>query len=280
MDKPATSPARRKSIIRMAFDKSAATYDSSATFQREMAKTLFERIVSQKLTGSVAMEIGCGTGELAAMVAQSGMFRATLALDISQGMTQAAMARRNGYDGSLHVAQADAEYAPVKNGSVDLCFSNLALQWIEDLPAIFSEAALSLKNGGRLIATVLGESTFHELRESVTYAFEQSGKEVDQSMFHKFPDERAIVAAAESAGLTVKIEKEIFIREFKDATTFMRSLKNIGVQSNPGLASLGLGRRAVMDNFVKEYRSRFALNGGIAVTYEVVYIDAIAGELM
>ncbi len=51
------------------------------------------------------------------------------------------------------------------DGSVDVLFSNLCLQWVEDLPAVFAGFRRVLKPGGLLLVSTFGPDTLHELRE-------------------------------------------------------------------------------------------------------------------
>ncbi|VAX21466.1 hypothetical protein MNBD_NITROSPINAE01-442 [hydrothermal vent metagenome] len=258
--------------IRRAFDQSASQYDRYADFQNDIAHKLSKRVTALGLKNAIAVEMGCGTGTLAKSLAESALFKSVTAYDISFAMLCETKKAVNGTN--LSVTQADAELLPFKNDSVDLTATNLMLQWAQDLNAVFAETARSLKPEGRILATCLGQKTFHELRSAMTSACHSFGKEAGPSMFHNFPGEEKLVSAAQSAGFSVKSEKKVYIRKHDDAWSFIRSLKRIGVQNSEGLSSMGLGRRQIMKKFADEYRARYALNDGVSVTYEVIYLDA------
>ena len=59
---------------------------------------------------------------------------------------------------------ADARALPLAAGSVDVVFSSLCLQWIEDLPAVFAGFRRVLKHGGLLLVYSFGPDTLVELR--------------------------------------------------------------------------------------------------------------------
>ena len=65
---------------------------------------------------------------------------------------------------------ADARALPLADGSVDVLFSNLCLQWVEDLPAVFAGFRRVLKPGGLLLVSTFGPDTLHELREAFAHA--------------------------------------------------------------------------------------------------------------
>ncbi len=260
--------------IRRAFDQSASQYDKYADFQNDIAQELSKRVTALGLEKkAVAVEMGCGTGTLAKSLSESALFKSVTAYDISFAMVYETKKAVNGAN-SLSVTQADAELLPFKNDSVDLVATNLMLQWAQDLDTVFAETARVLKTEGRILATCLGQKTFHELRSSMTSACHSFGKQATPAMFHGFPNEQKLVSSAKGAGFSVKSEKKIYVRKHDDAWSFIRSLKRIGVQNSEGLSGMGLGRRQIMKKFAEEYRARYALNDGVSVTYEVIYLDA------
>ncbi|VAX20626.1 hypothetical protein MNBD_NITROSPINAE02-1509 [hydrothermal vent metagenome] len=266
-----------KTRIMQAFDKSAPSYDEYAIFQNEVSDELLNEVKGLNLSGAVVMEFGCGAGTLSSRLAGLGHFKAALAFDIAKGMARMTRLRRNGSD-NLFVVQADIENAPVKKGCVDLAVSNLVFQWIEDYESAFREIALSLKPGGRLLATTLGEGTFRELRETVEAVFAADGKHVDRSIFHKFTDARLLKEAARKAGLDIHTRRRTIVKTYKDIYQFLKSLKKIGVQNSEGLSALGLGRRGILEKISNEYNKTHFTEEGIAVTYEVILIDAASPQ--
>jgi demethylmenaquinone methyltransferase/2-methoxy-6-polyprenyl-1,4-benzoquinol methylase len=94
-------------------------------------------------TGSTILDLACGTGDLAALVARSG--NRVLGSDLSAGMLSA---RRHRFP----VAQADALALPLATGSVDGVVCGYALRNFTDLAASLAEAARVLRPGGRLAA--------------------------------------------------------------------------------------------------------------------------------
>ncbi len=97
-------------------------------------------------SGSRAVDLGCGPGELTKTLHDTLGCRETLGLDSSPAMLQKAAA----YAGSgLSFAQQDiAAFSPGE--PYDVIFSNAALQWVDDHPRLFARLARALAPGGQL----------------------------------------------------------------------------------------------------------------------------------
>jgi malonyl-CoA O-methyltransferase len=267
-----------KSRVRAGFDHGSRFYGNSSAFQDEMARELLQRLWALDHRGSVAVELGCGVGKLARDVADSGRYKSIVGVDMSIGMLAQTQKRlREAGSGALLI-QADMESLPIRSGSADLVFSNLVFHWLPGLAKGFREAARTLRKGGILLANILTESTFAEIREALGAALERAGKESDPAIFHPFPPVNDAIGAAQEAGLAItsRVARD-YERVFADPLSIMRTLKRQGVQNSRGLADMGLGRREVMALFEEEYRSRFTVPGGVRLTYQVIHISAARG---
>eukprot|EP00753_Platysulcus_tardus_P020048 PLAT7715.3.p1 GENE.PLAT7715.3~~PLAT7715.3.p1 ORF type:complete len:178 (+),score=67.80 PLAT7715.3:59-535(+) len=58
----------------------------------------------------------------------------------------------------------DEEWLPLKDDSVQLVTSNLALHWVNDLPAALKEVRRVLQPDGVFLSCMLGGDTLHELK--------------------------------------------------------------------------------------------------------------------
>ncbi len=65
----------------------------------------------------------------------------------------------------FHRIAADAHRLPIKDGSAQLVFSNLMLEWSHDPDAVFQEIRRVLQPGGLLTFATLGPDTLRELRD-------------------------------------------------------------------------------------------------------------------
>jgi trans-aconitate 2-methyltransferase len=152
--------------------------------------------------GMRVLDLGCGTGEhTAALHAELGA-RATLGIDLSATMLEKARPRARP---GLGFARADAaSFAPAV--PVDLVFSNAALHWLPDHPALIRRLAGFLAPRGELAVQVPA----NHRHASHTVAAEVAGEEPFRSALAGYaratpvlsPEEyeRALAAAGLAAG--------------------------------------------------------------------------------
>lgn len=265
-----------KSRVRAGFDQGSRFYGDSAAFQDEMGRQMVERLSALDHHGPVAIELGCGVGKLARDIANAGRYKTVVGVDISIGMLKETQLRLRGTKALL--IQADMESLPIRANCADLLFSNLVFHWLPGLAEGFREAARTLKKGGMLVANILAEKTFEEIREALDAALILEGKAPDPEMFHPFPPVDSILGSVEAAGFVITENKaRYYTSVFADPRSIMRALKRQGVQNSRGLADMGLGRRGVMTRFDEEYRSRFSVAGGVRLTYQVLHLCAVRG---
>lgn len=140
--------------IESCFDKAALSYDSYSNVQK---------LVGKKLLGLInevesVIDLGCGTGFITEQIKCKKLY----ALDISEQMLSVAK-KRLGY---LDISYIKSNLADVKNLQVDLAFSNMALQWSEDLENSLENIKNILKPNGVLAFSIPLEGSFADLNIS------------------------------------------------------------------------------------------------------------------
>lgn len=96
------------------------------------------------------LDLGCGTGELTALLHRTVGARQTLGLDSSETM----LARSAAFAApALRFEQRDIA-AFADQGAWDVIVSNAALQWLPDHPALLARIARALAPGGQLAVQV------------------------------------------------------------------------------------------------------------------------------
>jgi demethylmenaquinone methyltransferase/2-methoxy-6-polyprenyl-1,4-benzoquinol methylase len=142
----------KQALVRSMFDSIAPRYDLvnflmtfglDAPWRRRTISLLHLR------PGSVVLDVGCGTGDLARSLRRSG--QGAVGIDLSLGMLAAART------GGAPLAQADAVALPFRSASVDAVVSGFAVRNFADLPAVVHELARVLRPGGRLSLLEVGE---------------------------------------------------------------------------------------------------------------------------
>lgn len=157
-----------ESDVSHAYDRWAGQYDADANRTRDLDARVL-RTVGIRVGGRDVLELGCGTGKNTAWLAEGA--RSVVALDFSAGML--ARARNRVPAAHVRFAHHDIRHPwPLADGSVDLVAGNLVLEHIEDLAAIYREAARVLRSPGELLFCELhperqrrgGQARFTEAR--------------------------------------------------------------------------------------------------------------------
>lgn len=116
-------------------------------FKKERAQPFHDLLALVKVRpGMRAVDLGCGTGELTAVLHDSTRAVETLGIDVSDEMLSKSgkFARE-----ALAFRKTDiASFEP--DGQYDLLFSNAALQWLPDHEALFRRLASMLGPGGQI----------------------------------------------------------------------------------------------------------------------------------
>ncbi|GAB6195874.1 malonyl-ACP O-methyltransferase BioC [Lysobacter xanthus] len=262
-----------------AFSRAAAHYDEAAALQREVGKRLAESLpyYEDKALGArtpeVVLDVGCGTGHGTALLQAQWPKAQVVGLDLAPGMVRTAQQRLGARRGLFDFAKkprfvrGDALALPFAGGSVDVLFSNLCVQWIEDLPAVFAEFRRVLKPDGLLLVSTFARQTLMELRE----AFADADEAPHVSPFvdiAQFGD--AMVAAGFRDPV---LDRDVFRVAEPDLPSIMRGLRTLGATNAMSDRRRALTGRARFARAAKAYESMRGADG-LPVTWEVVYAQA------
>jgi ubiquinone/menaquinone biosynthesis C-methylase UbiE len=164
-------------------------------------------------TGAVVLDIGAGRGLVALAAAERvGLKGRVIACDIDAECLAAlaSRAREEGVAARMRVFQANATALPLAPASIDVVTARSVLEFVEDRPALASEAFRVLRPGGRIscFATVNRYVTPHhhlvdlsglgELAESIEAFFEELYADPFEPTLTF--DERDLVELLEAAG--------------------------------------------------------------------------------
>lgn len=146
--------ARRdaKALSRAVFDAQAADYDRSAkgAHARRLYPAMLGEIVRfcERREVCRVLDMGCGTGALAAFVADAAPHAVLSGIDLSPAMVAAARAR---LAGRAAVEVGDAESLPFHDEAFDLVYCNDSFHHYPDARKAAFQAWRVLAPGGRLI---------------------------------------------------------------------------------------------------------------------------------
>jgi malonyl-CoA O-methyltransferase len=283
-----TAPDPREvdpAAVRRAFGRAARTYDAAAVLQREVGTRMAARLDYVKLAPEAILDAGCGTGEALGELRIRYPGARIVALDLALPMVAAAREReRKGRSvlGRLLPAAlsgarpsqficGDINALPLPGVTFDLAWSNLALQWVNDLPRAFGEFRRVLKVGGLLTFATFGPDTLREVRHAFARAdgFTHTNRFVDM---HDLGD-----MLVESGFADPVMDMEQVTMTYANPEALLRELKSLGATNATRGRAHGLtGRR----RWQKMLASLDAMrrDGRLPATFEVVYGHAWKGE--
>ena len=211
--------------VRRAFARAARSYDAAARLQHEIEARLLESLEFHAATPSMVLDVGCGPGRASAAL-QKRWPKATVAsLDLALPMLRETRRRAGTWRPFARVPQpvcADVRALPFADGSVDVVFSNLCVQWVDDLPALFAGLRRILRPGGLLLVSTFGPDTLQELREAFATAdaaphvspFATIAQFGDALMYAGFRDP--------------VLDRDLLVTHYAELPALMRELRAIG----------------------------------------------------
>lgn len=268
--------------VRRAFSRSAHGYARAAALQREVEARLLESLdylddpALARTPPGVVADIGCGPAH-AAMAMQRRWPRAqVLAIDLALPMLREAGASSRGLRGWLRpgVARinADARALPLADGSVDVLFTNLCLQWVEDLPRVFAGFRRVLKPGGLLLASTFGPDTLHELRAAFARAD-------DAPHVSPFASITQFGDALVHAGFRDPVlDRDVFVHGHADLAGLLRELRTLGATNALNARRHTLTGKARFAAAAAAYEPMRGADGRLPATWEAIYAHAWAPE--
>lgn len=234
-----------KNAVARCFGKAAASYDQHAILQRLSSDTLLQYLVNRRKADSynTTVDLGCGSGALLPVLASCS--KQLIAVDLSLDMlahakqqyslpAQYSLSEKNSLPAQyqqdkldkltppIYWLNGDAEALPLLSNSVDLCVSNLALQWCDDLATPLIEVSRCLNQGGLLLFSTLVAGSLDELTQS--WSAVNAHRHVN-----RFLSEGEIKTALLQSGLSVeRFHVEIKTMHYSSVKEVMLSLKGIG----------------------------------------------------
>lgn len=258
-----------KKQVRRAFSRAAQDYDAAAVLQREVCMRMLERLDCIRQQPSRILDVGSGTGWGTRQLGERYPKADVTALDIAIGMLQHARGTSSWWK-KLFAGKresfvcADVEALPLASGSVEMVWSNLALQWCNDLPATFVELQRVLKAEGLLMFSSFGVDTLNELR----IAF----RDVDgYSHVNRFADMHDIGDMLVGAGFADPVmEMERITLTYEDVRAVMQDLKNIGAHNATAGRATGMMGKAAWRRITENYE-KLRRDGKLPATFEIIY---------
>lgn len=261
-----------KRLLRRSFEKAAETYDHAAVLQREICDRMLSRLDFIKYLPSSILDVGSGTGYGTKKLLERYDRSTIIALDIALNMHLQAYRPISGWRKwaslikrhPIDYVTGDVEQLPLQKESINMIWSNLALQWCNDLKQSMTECHRVLKPGGLFMFSTFGPDTLHELRKAF--------KVVDSHQhINRFIDMHDIGDILVHAGFAEPVmDMEYITLTYQDLASIMRDLKAIGAHNVMIGRRKGLTGKGVWQRIIDRYEL-LRQSGKLPATYEVVY---------
>jgi malonyl-CoA O-methyltransferase len=258
-----------KGQLRRSFNRAARNYDASAVLQREVCARMLERLPLLKISPRRILDAGSGTGHAARALRRHYPGAQVIELDLAWSMLQASRAEQRWWRGltrghGLQVC-ADIERMPLRSATVELLWSNLALQWSTDLSRWLSECLRVLAPEGLFLFSSFGPDTLRELRA----AFAGIDGHVHVNRFVDMHDLGDLLVSCGFAEPVLDMER--FTLTYAQLRRLMLDLKALGAHNVNAGRPRGLGGRKWLSRVAAAYESVRTAGGELPATFEVVY---------
>ena len=270
----------RRAVAR-AFGRAGPRYDAIATLQASVRAELLDRLGHFALAPRVVLDAGAGTGASSAELARRYPDATIVALDLAHGMlVQAGTrlglgARLSGgrFGRRFARVRGDVHRLPLVDGCAQLAFSNLMLQWSDDLDAALRELHRVLAPGALLTFSTFGPDTLRELRDA--WASVDAAPHVNP-----FVDMHDLGSALARAGFSEPVlDVDRHRLDYDEPLALMRELQQIGARNALADRPRGLTGRRRLAALQQAYRAQHGTAGGrVRATWEVIYATGFRGD--
>jgi NADH dehydrogenase [ubiquinone] 1 alpha subcomplex assembly factor 5 len=212
-------------LLRRRRERAAARLAAHDFLIREAADRLADRLDDVRRKFPLALDLGCHTGQLGAVLRGRGGIERLVQCDLSPGM-----ARRAAANGQPAIA-GDEEFLPFAGGRFDLVMSCLNLHWVNDLPGALLQIRRALKPDGLFLAVLFALGSLGDLRDCLIAA-EAELKGGASPRVSPFADARDGAALLQRAGFALPVaDVETVSVTYPDALALMHDLRGMGESS-------------------------------------------------
>ena len=191
--------------------------------------------------------------------------------------TDAVRQALTGKVGDIVAVPIDDEVLPLREVSLDLVVSGLALQFVNDLPGVLVQVRRALRPDGLFLAALVGGESLNELRT----AFAQAESEVEGGVSPRvapFVDLRDLGGLLQRAGFALPVtDVERLTVRYASPLALMHDLRRMGATNAMAERQRKPLRRTTLRRMMEIYAERYAGDDGrVPATYEIVWLSGWA----
>lgn len=253
--------------LRRSFGRAASKYTEVAALQREVEARLLEQLAYlDDRQPQRVLDLGSGPGRAAGAMKKRWPKAEVIAVDAALPMLRE-VPKHTRFWRPVRRVNADVSKLPFADQSVDVIFSSLCLQWLDDLPAVLSEFRRVLRPDGLLLFSTFGPETLSELRD----AYLMAGVTPPLSPFAAI---QQVGDAMLAAGFKDPVlDRDRYTLTYPDLRALMHELRAIGAGDARRDRPRGLGGRARLQQVTANYETQ-RRDGILPSTWEVITAQA------
>ncbi|XP_047311381.1 putative methyltransferase At1g22800, mitochondrial [Impatiens glandulifera] len=257
-------------------DRAAWLMRPKDSFVDAVAENLVDRLEDCKKSFPTALCLGGSLEAVRRLIGGRGAIEKLIMMDTSHDMLKLCKDSMEKDISSKNIETSfvlgDEEFMPMKENSLDLVISSLALHWTNDLPGAMIQSRLALKPDGLFLAAILGGETLKELRISCTIAQmeREGGISPRLSPLAQVRDAGNLLTRA---GFTLPgVDVDEYVVKYSSALELIEHLRAMGETNALFQRKKTLNRETALAT-AAIYESMFGSDDGtIPATFQVIYM--------
>jgi SAM-dependent methyltransferase len=235
-----------------------------------VAREIAERVELMLRTFPLALDLGAYHGVLGRKVAALPSVGTMLYAE--SALVFAAMCPRP-------ALVCDEDVLPLKEASLSLVVSGLALHRVNDLPGALIQIRRALHPDGLLMAALLGAGALIELRQALLEA-EAEAEGGASPRVSPFGDVREYGALLQRAGFALPVaDSETLTLRYASPREVMREVRALGGGNVLFARSRKPLTRPTLERAERLYRERYGMpDGSVKASFEIVYLSGWAPD--
>lgn len=260
-----------RDLVRRRRNRMAARARDCDFLLHRVADDFAERLSLIKRTFPVALDVGAHHGVITRRIAALASVGSVVSMDLSEALV-------GGLPQGLRLV-ASEEALPFAEGSLDLVFSGLSLQLVNDLPGALIQMRRALRPDGLLLASLLGGSTLMELRQAFLEAEAEERGGVSPRVA-PFPDVRDMGRLLQRAGFALPVtDTDVVTVTYASPLALMTEVKAMGASNMLLDRSRVPMTRQLLSRASEIYARKFGTaSGRVSATFEIITATAWAPD--
>ncbi|MBH88180.1 MAG: hypothetical protein CMJ12_03370 [Pelagibacterales bacterium] len=167
---------------------------------------------------------------------------------------------------------SDEEFLPLKNNSLDLVYSILGLNTVNDIPGTFKQIFNTLKSNGLFIAAFWGEGTLSPLAESLAYADEKILGGLYQRIF-PFCDIKTLGSLLQRAGFAMPMaDQEKIVKGYTNISNLFTDIRSFNENNNLNGRSRAFTPKSIFKEAEIYLKENYSNNKEFLIPYNVIFV--------